>query len=97
MIHTQNVFVEMHTNTEMEVVASYIKLSFASIHLVLSGVPVDQLLLSPFVITQQMLHASGAASSEPTLLSFRAQITHCCDGIQRHLSEFEEVSTVSTI
>ena len=87
----------MHTNTEMEVVASYIKLSFASVHLVLSGVPVDQLLLSPFVIQLQLLHAAGDASYEPTLLYLRAQITRCCDGIQRHLSEFEEVSTVSTI
>lgn len=92
-LKAQGVFIEMHTNTEMEVVASYIKLSFASVHLILSGVPVDQLLLSPFIITQQMHHVSAA--SEPTLLSLRSQITRCCDGILRHLSEFEEVSTVS--
>lgn len=93
---TQNVFVEMHSATEMEVVASFIKLSFASVHLVLAGVPVDQLLLSPFVITQQMLRASAPSARQPTLLSLHAQISRCCDGILRHLAQFEEVSTVST-
>ena len=75
---------------ELTIVNNFIKLSFYSINLVLNGVSVDSLLLSPYLITEQLMLENK--HSDLPLLSFYSQITHCCDGIVCHLHGYEDVT-----
>lgn len=74
---------------EIAIINNYIKLSFYSINLVLTGVSIDSLLLSPYLITEQLM--MNSQNSKLPLLSFHNQITQCCDGIVCHLQGYEEV------
>lgn len=89
MDHDQNIFVQKHMLIELTVINNYIKYSFYSINLVLSGVSIDSLLLSPYMITDQLV-VSNTQKDLP-LLSFYHQITQCCDGIVCHLHGYEQV------
>lgn len=74
---------------ELTVINNYIKYSFYSINLVLSGVSIESLLLSPYMITEQLVITN--TQKELPLLSFYHQITQCCDGIVCHLHGYEQV------
>ena len=74
---------------ELTVINNYIKYSFYSINLILSGVSMDSLLLSPYMITEQLVITN--TQKELPLLSFYHQITRCCDGIVCHLHGYEQV------
>lgn len=57
---------------------------------------VSKLLLSPYSITQRMTQ-THATRQELPLLSFEQQILACCDGVARHLADYEAVGACGVI
>ena len=70
---------------ELTVINNYIKYSFYSINLILSGVSIDSLLLSPYMITEQLVITN--TQKELPLLSFYHQqiLLHSNDSLYLYL------------